>query len=126
MFYGLEVRSPFLAKQIQDFASSLPETYMYFNGKKKHILRSLLYDLMPSKLYKMKKFGFTAPIEVWIESIFREEIIEYINGDDLLELPFINIDGMRAKCKEHFQGKRKHTNMLWRVLVYKKWSSLYV
>ena len=126
MFFGLEVRSPFLDKRITDFASALPERYMYSERRKKHVLRSLLYDLMPSDLYTNKKSGFTAPLEIWIESLFKDEIIEYINGTDLLELPFIDIDGMRNKCNEHFTGKRKHTNMLWRVLVYKRWRQAYV
>jgi asparagine synthase (glutamine-hydrolysing) len=126
MFYGLEVRSPFLDKRITDFASTLPEKYMYLKGQKKHILRSLLYDLMPRDLFTNKKSGFTAPLDIWIESLFKDEIIEYINGTDLLELPFIDIKGMRIKCNEHFAGKRKHTNMLWRVLVYKRWRQAYV
>ena len=81
---------------------------------------------MPPNLFTNKKSGFTAPLDIWIESIFKDEIIEYINGVDLLELPFIDIEGMRIKCKEHFAGKRKHTNMLWRVLVYKRWRQAYV
>jgi asparagine synthase (glutamine-hydrolysing) len=67
MMHGLEVRCPFLDRELAEFVFSLPEEYKSGGAAGKIILKDILEETMPRKFVLRKKQGFGAPIRRWLE-----------------------------------------------------------
>jgi|TARA_B110000027_G_C16121329_1_gene303163 asparagine synthase (glutamine-hydrolysing) len=66
MLNSLEIRSPFLNPEILEFSLSLPKNMRYLL-KDKLILRMLAQKKISKDFLKLKKGGFTFPIQKWLK-----------------------------------------------------------
>jgi asparagine synthase (glutamine-hydrolysing) len=96
MAHSLEVRSPFLSKEIIEFAfTSVPEQLKIHQGRKKILLKLLGERVLPKEFIFERKQGFSLPIDQlllqseWSE-YFAEKILncppEYINQNAALNI----------------------------------------
>lgn len=60
---SLEVRVPFLAKEVVEFAFSLSEEECYSVGELKRLLKKAYEDVIPKELLYRKKMGFCVPLD---------------------------------------------------------------
>jgi asparagine synthase (glutamine-hydrolysing) len=73
MAHGLEVRVPFLARGLVDYAQSLPSRVIAPAGKPlKHLLREAVRDLLPEEVFARPKRGFSLPISEWMAGCLRD------------------------------------------------------
>lgn len=102
MRHGLEVRSPFLDKQLIEFAFSLPSKYKFDFFQTKKILKDTYQDIFGHQFVHRKKMGFALPIE------------KFINGQDLtkhllhlknnpMPLDFKNITRFNSETSNYYQ-----------------------
>ena len=64
MYYSIENRSPFLDRNLFEFAASIPDEYLVQKGMAKYILREAMRGIVPDMvLDQKKKIGFNAPLE---------------------------------------------------------------
>jgi asparagine synthase (glutamine-hydrolysing) len=66
MANGLEVRAPFLDRDVAEFALSLPVSMKVRENETKVALRTACQDLWPELLHGRSKQGFGAPINEWM------------------------------------------------------------
>ena len=69
MKLGLEVRSPFLSKDIADFAQKLPTHFKIRNGVTKWILKRAMRKYLPNNILNRKKKGFGMPGSKWLRTL---------------------------------------------------------
>ena len=70
MWHGLEVRVPFLDKEVIDLARRIPPQIKYDPKKlKKYLLIEAFKDILPQEIYNRQKQGFTFPFYKWMENI---------------------------------------------------------
>ena len=69
MKLGLEVRSPFLSKDIADFAQKLPSHFKIRNGITKWILKKAMSKHLPNNILHRKKKGFGIPVSKWLRTL---------------------------------------------------------
>jgi len=128
MAHGLEVRVPFLDHNIVEFAFSLHDKYKIDQKNQKIILRDILKDLLPGKLYKRPKHGFEVPLLKW----FRKDLRTLIS-DDLLEEDFIKEQGIfdykniKSLKKQLFSSNPGDTHAhVWAMMVFQSWWKKYL
>jgi asparagine synthase (glutamine-hydrolysing) len=66
MYYGLELRSPYLDYRFMEFSQRVPTTLKCNLQKGKIIIREAMKDILPKKLFKLPKQGFEPPLDQWI------------------------------------------------------------
>ena len=66
MAHSLEVRVPFLDKEVFDFAAKLPKEAKIAAGTTKYIFRKAVSEFLPQETDERKKLGFPIPIRVWL------------------------------------------------------------
>ena len=66
MAHSLEVRVPFLDKEVFDFAAKLPKEAKIAVGTTKYIFRKAVSGFLPQETDERKKLGFPIPIRVWL------------------------------------------------------------
>lgn len=127
MANSVEVRSPFLDKQVIEFAFSLPEEYKIDGKRRKKIVKDAFRKLLPEEVFHRGKQGFEIPMLKW----FREELNSYI-FDELLNEQFINeqgifnyeyIKGLRKKLSSG--GAANIVEQLWVLIVFQHWYKKY-
>jgi asparagine synthase (glutamine-hydrolysing) len=69
MAVGLEVRSPFLANAVADFATRLPWHTKLRGRTTKWILKRALRDRLPGDILARKKKGFGIPLSRWLRDM---------------------------------------------------------
>jgi asparagine synthase (glutamine-hydrolysing) len=121
MGISLETRVPFLNEDIIKFAWTLPNSMKVKNGMGKYILRSLLADNIPKKLFDRPKQGFAVPIEHWLRGPLLEWAESLLNKSKLDEQGYLNSKIIREKWDEHKSGKKNWQTDLWNVLMFQAW-----
>ena len=62
----MEVRVPFLDKEVFDFAAKLPKEAKIAAGTTKYIFRKAVSQFIPQETDERKKLGLPTPIRVWL------------------------------------------------------------
>ena len=63
---GLDVRVPFLDKDLVDLVWALPESEVFLGGRPKTFLIRSVADVLPVEAYDRPKLGFVLPIGQWL------------------------------------------------------------
>ena len=110
MMHSLEVRSPFLDKDLVDFVRRLPWQMKYNNGTTKYLLKKAVEPWLPREIIYRKKKGFGLPIGQWFK-------------DGGLTVTSRGLPGGLSKAyvesefAEHVKGTVDSRIFLWAVLV---------
>ena len=84
MAHSLEGRSPFLSKELLEFAPGLPDHFKIHNVTTKSILRDLAVNYLPEELINQPKRGFEIPLRKWIDEELKTVINDYLLAKDTL------------------------------------------
>jgi asparagine synthase (glutamine-hydrolysing) len=67
MAHSLELRVPFLGRDVVNYVCSLPGDVRSPPGSRpKHLLREAIRDSLPRQVFDRPKTGFTLPVDVWM------------------------------------------------------------
>lgn len=67
MRHGLEVRVPFLDRELVEYLAGIPPELKLRGKYNKSILIEAVKDLIPEEVYQRPKMGFTFPFRKWLE-----------------------------------------------------------
>ncbi|MBC8986494.1 asparagine synthase (glutamine-hydrolyzing) [Pedobacter sp. N36a] len=84
MAHSLEGRSPFLSKEILEFAPGLQDHFKINKFKTKPILRDLAIRYLPADLINQPKRGFEIPLKSWVNGELKAIINDYLLAPDAL------------------------------------------
>ncbi|KAA9012692.1 asparagine synthase (glutamine-hydrolyzing) [Niallia endozanthoxylica] len=124
MAHSLELRVPFLDKEVFRVASNIPTSLKTADGTTKYVLRKAAEGIVPDHVLNRKKLGFPVPIRHWLKDEMNDwakKIIRESDTDHLLNKTYIlNL------LEEHCQGKADHSRKVWTVLMFMVWHQIYV
>ncbi len=92
MANALEIRVPFLDKDLVEFVLSLPDDFKPIVPGKK-LLIDAMGDLLPEEVWNRKKMGFTFPWKKWINrelKLFCSDHLDYLTQWKLLSNEYIS------------------------------------
>ena len=115
MANSLEARSPFLDRELIEYAASLPDDLKLQGRRTKAILRDAFPDLLPPAIDRRGKMGFGVPLDAW----FRGELRDYLRDlllapdaryRDMLSAPFVEAldratSGRRRRTSDSSSGR---------------------
>ncbi|MCP4712962.1 MAG: asparagine synthase (glutamine-hydrolyzing) [Planctomycetes bacterium] len=121
MAHSLEGRSPFLGKDLLEYAPTLPDGYKVRGQTTKYILRKLAGKYVPAEIADQPKRGFEVPLKQWIEGQLKEMIFDYLGGDSfssrLVRPKFIS----KLLEKQVRISDEKRARILWLLLSLEIW-----
>jgi asparagine synthase (glutamine-hydrolysing) len=108
MAHSLEIRVPFLGKNVVDYASSLPGTTRMPPGSAgKHLLRCAFADILPPFVFNRPKSGFSLPFAEWLFGPLRDQCEAAIEA--LAVCPAIDGEAVR-RTWAHYTRDRTETH----------------
>lgn len=120
MFYGVELRSPFLDHRLYDFWKTIKLKSLYDSGRK-NILRGLLNLFELGEYVSRKKRGFSVPINDWIKGSMRSEIDSLSNCKAIFEEVGVSYYRFKYIVLLNNWGLINRGNWIWRIFVLIKW-----
>lgn len=103
MMVSLEVRSPFLANAVTDFAQRLPSHVKLKGRTTKWILKRALRDRLPGDILHRKKKGFGIPLSRWLRDMHPPH----------KEVSGLDPTWLKGRWLEHQAGRRDDRLALW-------------
>ncbi len=116
MYNSLEVRAPFLDRNVVEFINTLPQQYKIKHLNGKHILKSLMYGRLPTHIIDRPKKGFGIPLSKWIKHELKSEIESVLLENDTM----FNKTYIQQLLQEHQTSKRNHRKLIWNLYCLKK------
>jgi asparagine synthase (glutamine-hydrolysing) len=121
MAHALEVRVPFLAHQVVDFAFSLPPSYKIDGNKKKKIVQDAFKDILPRELYNRPKHGFDVPLAKGFKTVLKPWIVELLDDEFVVAQQVFNPSYIKQLKKTIFEGNSFDQNHVWAILAFQHW-----
>ena len=121
MLNSLECRAPFLNKEIWNFTSQLPESYLVKGWDKKHILKESFKQYFPKDFLNKSKKGFQVPVGDWLRINLKNELLSYIEKDFVEKQNIFQFDVVSNMVNNHLQGKIDNTFRVWTYFCFQKW-----
>jgi asparagine synthase (glutamine-hydrolysing) len=120
MLASLEMRTPFLHREVAEFAAAVPvETHLADGGKA--LPRRLLHDLAGPELARRAKRAFRVPVADWLRGPLSGVLDDQLDGSALYGDGWFRRDAVRALAAEHRAGERDHADTLWPLLALGCW-----
>ncbi len=121
MAVALETRVPFLDHRVAEVAARIPLGLKIQGGKGKHILRKLLYGLVPRELIDRPKAGFGVPVGEWIKGPLRPWAEDLLDPQLIRRQGWFDADIVRLRWQQHLSGQRDSTPAIWAILMFQSW-----
>ncbi|MDQ7904271.1 asparagine synthase (glutamine-hydrolyzing) [Phytohabitans sp. ZYX-F-186] len=126
MAHSLEVRVPFLDKDVFEVASTLPVGLKLppRSNATKYALRRALDGVVPPPIVNRRKLGFPTPTRVWLRGEMYEwarHILATSGAGELLDLGYAE-----DLLEDHRRGEADHSRKVWTVLVFCVWYGVFV
>lgn len=122
MSVSIEARSPFLDKNVMQFANQLPTKYKINGGVGKWILRRQMEQWPElSHINKMKKRGYTTPLALWLKNDLRLFVEKTLEPDLIRKCGIFNEDEVSKLWSQHKNGKENLTKKLWPIILVQDW-----
>jgi asparagine synthase (glutamine-hydrolysing) len=129
MAVALEVRCPFLSRELSAAAWHTPPAVLLPRGERKGLLRAVARKFIPPAIVDRPKQGFAIPVGDWLRENYgglRDLYIDLvISASDPFPESLMGLTINRAYVKqltdEHMQRKRDHAQRLYLLLVFAIW-----
>jgi len=121
MAHSLEVRAPFLSREMVEFAARCPLEYKMTPTQTKWILRHAARSLLPPEVLWAKKRGFGAPVGKWIMGSLKDFFRDYLHPDRLSREGIFDPGWVTQLLEKHIAGKQNNARTLWTLLVFELW-----
>lgn len=126
MAASLEVRVPFLNREVVRFANNLPLGLKLHNLTGKFVLKKMMMGRLPENIIHRSKKGFNMPVAYWLSGDLKEIMTDmlspsFVNRQNLFDNAFI-----QELTNEHFQQRKDNRKLLWTLLMFQLWYSKYI
>ena len=120
MAHSLEVRVPYLDKEVFRTASKIPTAFRVNKTDTKYAFRRAAARCLPQEVANKKKLGFPVPIRIWLK-----EDAYYKKVRTAFESPaaekFFKTEEIIGLLDAHRQGKRDNSRKIWTIYMFLIW-----
>lgn len=122
MANGLEVRSPFLDKDLVEYAMSIPQHFLFEKNKGKQPLRKIFENKLPPEILLRNKEGFSVPIAKWIKNDLREMFSDKLLSNDARIHSIVNNQEIKSMLEQHYNNNVDFSVKLWNLFCLELWA----
>ena len=125
MSHSLELRVPFLDKEVMKLAQTLPLSRRVNLSNTKLALRKAAAKTLPQKTSEKPKLGFPVPIRVWLKE---DKYYELVKAEFTSQTAnkYFNTKGLVKLLDQHKMGKKDNSRKIWTVYTFLVWYKQYI
>jgi asparagine synthase (glutamine-hydrolysing) len=119
--HGLEVRTPFLDRQLAEFCFRLPSGVKVRGSQRKYLFRQALRGKVPDETLQQKKMGFISPASQWLCGSMRELLRDTLSPSALRQDAYFEPQVVMRLIDTHLDRTQDHGRVLWSLLSFCLW-----
>ena len=124
MANSLELRVPFLDRNMLELALSIPRRYRCDEEHTKIALRGAALRQLPESVARRRKLGFPVPLNDWLrQDKYYAMVREKFTGP--VAEQFFNVPAICRLLDDHKAGKAKNMTKIWSIYSFILWYELY-
>jgi asparagine synthase (glutamine-hydrolysing) len=124
MAHSLELRVPFLDKEVFEIARRIPAKYRIAGGTTKYIFRKAMEGIIPDFILNRPKLGFPVPLRDWMKGNSGLAVLEQIKASGIED--YIQISAVESMLAKHRAGQGDYARRIWTIYIFALWHVAYM
>ena len=124
MANSLELRVPFLDKEVFKVAATIPTKLRVNRKNTKYAMRQAALRHLPEATAQKEKLGFPVPTRVWLRDKKYYDIVKSAFQSEIAE-KFFHTEELIRYLDDHFNGLRDYSRRIWTVFIFIVWYDIY-
>ncbi len=126
MAASVEVRVPFIDKEVVTVAMQVPGRLKYKNGESKYILKKAAERFLPKKIIYRAKASFGAPIRSWISNDLKNMVDDLLSKANIEKRGFFNFEFVKKIIDNDRNGIEDNAYQIYQLLTIELWCREYL
>ena len=126
MAANLEVRVPFLNRDLIEMAARMPPQLKLHGLKRKYILKRALENLLPRDVIWRKKAGFGAPVRSWLRGALRPLVDDLLSEDAVRRRGLFRPEEVRRIIAANLSGREDYNLQVFQLLTLELWHRAFI
>lgn len=124
MAHSLELRVPFLDKEVFELAKKIPTKFKTPKENTKYAFRLAAKSSFPKIAFNRPKLGFPVPIRIWLRNKKYFDVVKKAFESETSK-KFFKTDEICSMLDEHFKGKWDLSRKIWTIYTFIVWYDIY-
>ena len=126
MAHSLELRVPYVDKEIVEYVERLPANLKVRNGSRKWLHRQVCRAYLPESILKRPKRGFAVNVvDDWFRGAIDSRMNEVLLDDCSRIYQYLRASAVRKLFEQHSSGQEDNHKMLFSLVVFEEWLRAY-
>ena len=122
MAHGLELRVPFVDKEIVEYVERLPANLKVRNGSRKWIHRQVCGTFLPETILKRPKRGFAVNVvDEWFKGAFDNKMADTLRDPQAKIFRYLRPTAVRELFEQHASGRNDNHKILFSLVLFEEW-----
>lgn len=122
MAHSLEVRVPYLDREIVEFVENLDASFKVRNGRGKWLHRQVCKSFLPRSVLQRKKRGFGVNVvDSWFREAMSGKFKEMLTDSDSIMFDYLRQDTIKDLIYEHEKGRSDNHKILFSLVAFEEW-----
>jgi asparagine synthase (glutamine-hydrolysing) len=124
MAHSLETRSPFLGRELLEYAATLPTSLRLKGWTTKYLLKRVASRYVPPEALHRRKQGFVIPASDWLRGSLASLARATLDSPRFLDRGWIRPESVRKLLAQHATGRRDWGQQIWTLMILEIWAQL--
>lgn len=122
MAHGLELRVPYLDKEIVEYVERMPANFKVRNGSRKWLHRQVCGEYLPSSIVKRRKRGFAVNVvDDWFRGTFDNRMADTLLDSTSKIYQYLRPPAVREIFEQHASSRQDNHKILFSLVVFEEW-----
>ena len=122
MAHGLELRVPYLDKEIVEYVQNLPASFKVRRGSRKWLHRQICREYFPSSVLRRPKRGFAVNVvDSWFRDMVHSELTAKLLDPEAMLYRYLRPAAVRGLLEQHVSGQNDNHKILFSLTVCEEW-----
>jgi len=122
MAHSLEVRVPYLDKEVVEYAERLPAGFKVRNSGGKWLHREVCKAFLPARILRRKKRGFAMNVvDEWFRAAQSRKMEGMLLDRESCIFDYLQPAAVRGLLEQHRSGASDHHKILFSLVVLEEW-----
>lgn len=126
MAVGVEIRVPYLDRDVVDFACRLPPSLKMKRGMTKYLLRKVAERYLPADIIYRPKTGFGAPVRDWITGDLHSMVQTRLAPERLRKRGIFDPEAVWKLIEKNRRGEIDASYIVWSMLAIESWMDQFI
>jgi len=122
MAHGLELRVPFVDKEIVEYVERLPAEFKVRNGSRKWLQRQVCGMFLPPTVLKRRKRGFASDVvDDWFRGAIDNKMTDTLLDPQAKIYQYLRVSSVRELFDLHASGREDNHKVLFSLVLFEEW-----